>query len=81
MWATSRRTEKETKRIARNVFAMPRQGIDQNTGSSSFSRNVAPVGDLGGFEMLGTENMNGFEDLSGGMDYLNMLEHVSRVQS
>jgi hypothetical protein len=55
VWAIGRRVEKETKKIARNVFALPRPGME----SAGFD-----------FEVLGDETLNGFQDLEG-MDYLN----------
>ncbi|KAG0651387.1 Zinc finger transcription factor 37 [Hyphodiscus hymeniophilus] len=59
VWAIGRRTERETKKIARSVFQLPRPGMEM---SGSFD-----------FEMLGDESLTGFEDFSG-MGYLNLLD-------
>jgi hypothetical protein len=65
VWAIGRRTEKETKKIARHVFQLPRPGMEM---AGSFD-----------FEMLGYESLTGLEDL-GGIDYLNMLDGVMPQQ-
>jgi hypothetical protein len=65
VWSVGRRSEKETKKIARHVFTLPRPGMET---AGSFD-----------FEMLGDESLTGFEDL-GGMDYLNLLDGVVQQQ-
>jgi len=59
VWAIGRRTEKETKKIARHVFQLPRPGMEM---AGNFD-----------FEMLGNESLTGFEDL-GTLDYLGLLD-------
>ena len=65
VWAIGRRTEKETKKIARHVFQLPRPGLET---AGSFD-----------FEVPGDESLTGFEDL-GGIDYLNLLDGAMQQQ-
>ena len=65
VWSIGRRTEKETKKIARHVFQLPRPGMEM---AGSFD-----------FELLGDESLTGFEDL-GGMNYLNLLDETMQQQ-
>ena len=65
VWAIGRRTEKESKRIARHVFQLPKPGME-----------VAGNFD---FEMLGHESLDVFEDL-GEMNYLNLLDGMDQQE-
>jgi hypothetical protein len=95
-WKTARRTERETKKVARNVFALPRPGeINLHPGGGyEYDMLNGGIGNgnghghgLGAHQIavnnVGQENLTGFEDL-GGIDYLSMLENaqaISRVHS
>jgi hypothetical protein len=59
VWAIGRRTEKDTKKIARHVFQLPRPGLDM---AGSFD-----------FEMLGDESLMGFENLRG-LEYMEFMD-------
>ena len=59
VWAMGRRTEKDTKKIARHVFQLPKPGLEM---SGSFD-----------FEMLGGESLMGFDNL-GGMEYMDLMD-------
>jgi hypothetical protein len=94
VWKAARLAERETKKIARGVFALPRPGLDRAVtwdGASAPLQHHAPLVDGGqfGFPMLdqglvgAQPGLTGFEDLNG-MDYLSMLESaqaMSRVHS
>jgi len=83
VWETSRRTERETKRIARSVFAFPRAGntqLENGTSCGAGSSASSGVFDLG-FKMesrdASQETMVGWADLAE-MDYLSMLDGVAQ---
>jgi hypothetical protein len=92
-WKAARRTERETKKIARNVFTLPRPGGLEMSASGACGNTVGMPAANGvpyDFELMNQgavavqdSHLTGFEDL-GNIDYLSMLENaqaMSRVQS
>ena len=68
VWAAEGKYERETKRIARNVFQLPRPGMEGIDMAGPFD-----------FELLGEEVLTGFEDLVG-LDYVNLLDQGLQSQ-
>ena len=70
VWATSRWTEKETKKIARSVFEMPRPGmevpVEQQHIPHGHAHHAVQNSD---FRMMSNEIAVGLKDM-GGLDYL-----------
>ena len=84
VWASSRRTERETKKIARDVFALPRAGnlqlgneIGASGGGSGSSSVVFDLGFAEQSREASQETMVGWADLAE-MDYLSMLDGVGQ---
>jgi len=94
VWATSRRSERETKKIARSVFSLPRPG--EALGSQEQQQSMQTIGDDRHFDFQmmadnsqaqGQMGMTAYEDMSimGGnipgvnFDYLTMLESAQTM--
>lgn len=69
----SRWTEKETKKIARTVFAMPRPGTE-----TSYSGSFGPAGGLKIWEQPPLqESAAGWSDLAG-LDYSGLFQGIEQ---
>jgi hypothetical protein len=72
VWEVSRRTEKEVKKIARTVFAMPRSGMEK-------SGSLGPAGGIKLWEQPLSQNLvPGWADL-GELDYSGLFNEMEQV--
>jgi len=73
VWEVSRWVEKETKKIARTVFAMPRPGLERNDSSS-----FGPAGGLKVWEQPPLqEPVSGWSDLAE-LDYSGLFNGIEQ---
>lgn len=83
VWSVSRKVEKQTKKIARAVFSMPRP--ETEVAGSSGGSVPQDHGSIQHFDYQMTGHghvpgqMTGFENL-GGLEYLSMLENPQSVK-